>query len=87
MEINRDFLDLLSAFNAHEVRYLVVGGIAYSTHVEPRTTKDLDLWIDATPDNAARAWKALASFGAPLQDLTPEDLATPGLVYQVGVPP
>ena len=87
VEINRDFLDLLSAFNAHDVRYLVVGGIAYSAHVEPRYTKDLDVWIDSTPDNALRAWNALAKFGAPLRDVTPQDLATPGVVYQVGVPP
>lgn len=86
-ELTRDFLDLLSAFNVHDVRYLVVGGIAYSTHVEPRFTKDLDVWIDVTPENAKRAWKALAAFGAPLRDLTPQDLATPGVLYQVGVPP
>jgi hypothetical protein len=39
VEINRDFLDLSREFNAHEVRYLVVGGIAYSTYAEPRYTR------------------------------------------------
>src|SRR5688572_136489 len=87
VEINRDFLDLLREFDAHEVRYLVVVGIAYSTYAEPRYTKDLDVWIDATADNARRAWNALAAFGAPLLELTPQDLATPGVCYQVGVAP
>jgi hypothetical protein len=54
---------------------------------EPRYTKDLDLWIDATPDNARKVYKALAQFGAPLKDISPEDFATQGLVYQMGVPP
>jgi hypothetical protein len=85
--INQDFLDLLSAFNARDVRYLIVGGIAYSTHVELRYTKDLDVWIDATPENAACVWRALADFGAPLQALRVEDFLVPGTVYQIGVPP
>jgi hypothetical protein len=85
--VNRDFLDLLSAFNDREVRYLVVGGVAYSTYVEPRHTKDLDVWIDATPENAKRVWNALGEFGAPLEDLKLADLSTPGVVYQIGLPP
>lgn len=43
--------------------------------------------LDASPGNARRAWNALAAFGAPLRELTPEDLATPGVCYQVGVAP
>jgi hypothetical protein len=87
VQINEDFRDLLRAFDDHDVRYLIVGGYAYAVHVEPRYTKDLDIWIDPEPENAARAWKALAAFGAPLADLTPGDLATPGTVYQLGVEP
>ncbi len=41
----QDFKDLLSAFNAHGVKYLVVGGYAVSFHSQPRTTKDLDLFV------------------------------------------
>lgn len=87
LALNPDFLELLREFGAHEVRYMVVGGIAFSAHAVPRYTKDLDVWIDAAPDNAVRAWNALAKFGAPLRELTPADLATPGTYYQVGVPP
>jgi hypothetical protein len=50
-------------------------------------TGDLDLWIEATPDNAGRVMRALSQFGAPLAELSESDLATPGVVYQIGVPP
>ena len=41
--INPDFKDLLQAFNAAEVRYLVVGAYAVTFHAQPRFTNDLDL--------------------------------------------
>ena len=54
---------------------------------QPRFTKDLDIWTDPDPSNAARAYEALRRFGAPLGDLTTSDLARAGTVYQIGVPP
>ena len=58
-------------------------------HGIPRATGDLDLWIDPDGDNAARAWTALVRFGAPVEALgiTMQDLATPGTVVQIGLPP
>jgi len=56
-------------------------------HDRPRYTKDLDLWIRATPDNAGRVWRALSAFGAPLDRLTLEDLCDDDVVFQVGVAP
>jgi len=85
--VNPDFLDLLRALSDAEARFLVVGAYAVSFHSEPRATGDLDLWVDATPDNAPRVFAALAAFGAPLQDLTIEDLSQPGIVFQMGVAP
>jgi len=85
--INPDFRDLLSEFNARDVRYLVVGGYALSFHARPRTTKNIDVWIDATPVNAPRVWQALTAFGAPLAELTTDDLSRPGIVFQMGLPP
>src|SRR5688572_25221899 len=87
MAINPDFRDLLYEFNAREVRYLVVGGYAFSFHARPRFTKDLDVWIDADVVNARRAWEALGAFGAPLTELTVEDLTQEGTVFQIGQPP
>ena len=87
MATNRDFNDLFCAFNAHEVRYLVVGAYAVTFHARPRFTQDLDLWIDPAPDNAQRVWRALASFGAPMHDLSVRELSAPDLVVQLGVAP
>jgi hypothetical protein len=85
--VNRDFRDLLAAFNAHGVEYLVVGAHALAAHGHVRATKDLDVWVRPDPANAARVIAALRAFGAPLHDLTESDLATPGVVFQIGVPP
>jgi len=85
--VNRDFSDLLAAFNARGVEYLVVGAHALAAYGVVRATKDLDVWINPGRDNAARAHAALADFGAPLDDLTVGDLATPGIVFQIGVAP
>jgi hypothetical protein len=85
--MNPDFLDLLRAFAAADVRFLIVGAYALALHGRPRATGDLDVWIDATRDNARRVMRALGEFGAPLAEIAEADLATPGVVYQIGVPP
>ena len=56
--MNQDFLDLLRAFADAEVRFLVVGAYALGLHGKPRATGDLDVWIDATPENARRVMQA-----------------------------
>lgn len=85
--MNQDFSDLLSAFNAHHVEYLVVGAHALAVYGHLRATKDLDIWINPTEINAPNILKALQAFGAPLQNLTKDDLSTPGIVFQIGIPP
>ena len=65
MSLPRDLVEMLSAFDVNEVRYLVIGGHAVSLHAKPRTTKDLDLLLDAERDNIERACQALRSFGVP----------------------
>lgn len=85
--MNQDFVDLLQSFIAHSVRFLVVGAYALAVHGRPRATGDLDVWVDATPENAPRVMRALAVFGAPTQGLTDADFARPGIVYQLGLPP
>jgi len=85
--MNPDFVDLLRAFVAADVRFLIVGAYALALHGRPRATGDLDVWIDATPENAARVMRALASFGAPLADVSADDFSRPGVTYQIGVAP
>ena len=85
--MNQDFVDLLRAFIAADVRFLVVGAYALALHGRPRATGDLDVWIDATPENATRVMRALAAFGAPLTDVSVDDFSREGVTYQIGVPP
>jgi hypothetical protein len=85
--MNQDFVDLLRAFVAAEVRFLVVGAYALALHGRPRATGDLDLWVEATPQNAERIMRALAVFGAPLTEISAADFAQEGVTYQIGVPP
>ena len=81
-----EFSELLNIFNEHEVRYLVVGGFAVMVYSEPRYTKDLDVWIEASAENAVRVVAALREFGAPLDGLTEKDFSESGF-YQMGRPP
>jgi hypothetical protein len=84
--MTKDFKDLLRAFNANAVKYLIIGGHAFSVHSEPRTTKDLDLFIRSDPENARAAFRALAQFGAPLQGMGEADFLD-GTTFQIGQPP
>ena len=47
--MSEDFQDILRVFNAHKVKYLVVGGCAFGVQLEPRTTRNIDLWIRTDP--------------------------------------
>jgi len=85
--VNQDFVDLLRAFSDHEVRFLIVGAYALGVHGRPRATGDLDVWVDPTPDNAARVMSALRAFGAPMTEITTDDFSRPGIVFQMGLPP
>ena len=65
MDTIQDFEDMLHLLDKHKVRYLIIGGLAFIYHAKPRYTKDMDLWVDAAPQNVKRANKALAEFGSP----------------------
>lgn len=86
--MNSDFKDLLSLLSEEQVDYLVVGGYAVIYHSQPRSTKDLDLWIRPSVENAQRIARAFSRFGLPFMGgVTQDDFAHPGLQYAVGRPP
>ncbi len=66
---------------------MVVGAYALAAHGFVRATGDIDLWIECSEKNSRRVMKALSVFGAPLFDLTHDDLKMPGLIFQIGVAP
>lgn len=78
-----DFEDMLSLFARFDVRYLIVGGLAFIFHAKPRFTKDIDLWIDSPSDNVARVNQALVEFGSP----SSIDAENPDEILQLGNAP
>ncbi len=83
MDSIQDFEDMLSLLNRHQVRHLIVGGLAFVYHAKPRYTKDTDLWIEPTPENLTRTNQALAELGSPKL----MSLDNPDEIVQIGVAP
>lgn len=83
MDAIQDFEDMLALLDRHEVRYLIIGGLAFIYHAKPRYTKDMDLWLDPDPENVNRANAALSDFGSP-RLLDPDN---PNEILQIGVAP
>ena len=77
----------MSELSSEGAEFLVVGAHAVMFYTVPRYTKDLDLWVRPTLENAERVHRALVRFGAPMSDLTVADLASPGTIFQIGIAP
>jgi predicted nucleotidyltransferase len=80
----REFLRLLSEKN---VKYLIVGGYAVGYHGYPRSTGDMDVWVDSTEENADRLVQALKAFGFDVPKLDSDLFVDPDRVVRMGHPP
>jgi predicted nucleotidyltransferase len=87
MEVQKDFKELLELFNAHKVRYLIIGSYALAFHGAPRYTGDIDILVEPEAENATKILNALNEFGFGTVGLKKSDLATPNQVIQLGCPP
>jgi hypothetical protein len=85
--LNEDYKDMLRALSDERVRFILVGAYALAAHGYPRATMDIDIWVMPSPENADAILQALRRFGAPLHNLTKEDLLKDGTVFQIGVAP
>ena len=85
--LNQDFKEFIQSLNDNGVRYLVVGGYAVALHGYPRYTKDMDIWVEMTSENASRIVKALNQFGFGSLDLKVSDFTIPDQIVQLGYPP
>ncbi|MBW8003727.1 MAG: hypothetical protein FVQ80_17265 [Planctomycetes bacterium] len=83
METIQDFEDMLFLLNKHDVKYLVIGGLAFIYHAKPRYTKDMDLWIKPDRRNIIKANRALEEFSSPVL-IMPDDADQ---IIQIGVAP
>lgn len=87
MDPNKDFEELFELLNLNKVRYLLVGGYAYAIYVNPRYTKDIDIFYACKPKNAAKLLTTLQQFGFDSLDIDKKDLLNEGQVIQLGMPP
>jgi predicted nucleotidyltransferase len=85
--LNEDYRDILHALSEEKVRFILVGAYALAVHGYPRATMDIDIWVMPSPENADAVLRALSRFGAPLHNLTREDLLEDGTIFQIGVAP
>src|SRR5207248_1127770 len=85
--MNRHFVEMLRALSDANADYLVIGAAAVAAHGFVRATKDIDIWIRPSRENVDRVWRAFVEFGAPLEQIVPDDLMTPGTIFQIGIDP
>jgi predicted nucleotidyltransferase len=84
---DKDFKEFIESLNDSGVRYLVVGGYAVALHGYPRYTKDIDIWVEMSADNAARIIKALDQFGFGSLGVSEAEFTIPDQMLQLGHPP
>jgi hypothetical protein len=85
--LNQDFKEFIQLLNENRVRYLVVGGYAVALHGHPRYTKDIDIWIESTTENATKVINVLDQFGFGSLGLRAEDFLVLDQIVQLGYPP
>jgi hypothetical protein len=87
LKLGADFCDLLSAFRAADVKYLIIGGWAVSIHAQPRATLDMDVFVSPDKANLEAVYDALLRFGAPLKNMDKRQFLEPGTYFRFGAPP
>lgn len=85
--LNQDFKEFIQSLNDNEVKYLVVGGYAVALHGYPRYTKDMDIWVDMSSENAQKIVKALDSFGFGSLGIEASEFTIENQMLQLGNPP
>jgi predicted nucleotidyltransferase len=84
---SRDYEEFVASLNQRGARYLVVGAHAVAFHARPRATKDLDILIEPTAENAQRVLDAIRDFLGSDLGLKVTDLTQAGGIVQLGVAP
>lgn len=85
--MNPNFRDMLFALSDENAEFLIIGAFALAFHGMPRSTGDIDIFVNATPENAERVWRGLLRFGAPLTDMSKEDFSQPKWILAFGREP
>jgi len=85
--VEKDYEEFLRLLNKHGVRYCIVGAYAVAFHAIAMFTKDMDIFVEPTRENASRLIKALEDFGFKETGLREEDFSKPGSIVQLGYEP
>jgi len=87
MHIQNDFREFLRLLKAHDVDFVILGGYAVAFHGYVRNTQDLDVLFRADERGVGGLMMALQDFGFPEGTVSAAELARPGNVVRMGVPP
>jgi hypothetical protein len=85
--LHQEFKEFLRLLTSNKVKYLMVGGHAVSYHGHPRSTGDLDIWVEISEDNAENLVKSIKEFGFDLPDLTVDLFLEEHRIARMGYPP
>jgi hypothetical protein len=85
--LNKDYKEMLQLLLEEQVDFILVGAYALAAHGYPRATGDIDIWVRADEINSINIYRALERFGAPVDQITVNDFANEGIVFQIGVTP
>ena len=85
--LNKNYKDILLILSENKVKFMLIGAYAMAAHGFPRSTIDIDLMVMPSPENASLVLTSLESFGAPVHNLSINDLQKEGLIFQIGVAP
>jgi predicted nucleotidyltransferase len=85
--LNQDYKEMLQILQNQDVDFILVGAYALAAQGYPRSTLDIDIWVDPTKENSMKVFKALSEFGAPLEKIGPNSFEQNGIMFQIGVAP
>jgi hypothetical protein len=85
--LNEDYKEMLQLLLEEQVDFIIVGAYALGTHGYPRATGDIDIWVKPNNINSKKLYKALARFGAPLDQIKMDEFSVEGVNFQIGVIP
>ena len=87
LKLPKDLREFIELLNSHDVRYVIVGGYAVAYHGHPRSTGDIDFYVEVSDENAQKLEAVLVEFGFGGLGLSCTDFLQPGIVVQLGYPP
>lgn len=87
MKTEKDYEEFLALLNRHKVRYCIIGSYALAFHARPRYTKDLDILVGVSRENAEKLICVLKEFGFESLNLSADDFSEENHIIQLGYEP